>query len=114
MDKNKHKDKFSVDLEGLRKLGYAVMDVVGDGYEAKNDVYKFLVVSADKHVYSKKIKDLIGIALDEAEAQEVMENIYKHKWIESEKLHHDIGLKKAASEWYEKYYESWSKTRGGK
>jgi hypothetical protein len=40
---------------------------------------------------------------------EVIEEIKKHKWIESEKQHHDIGNNKAALDWIEKYYDSWLK-----
>lgn len=46
---------------------------------------------------------------------EVIEEIKKHKWIESEKQQHDIGNNRAALDWIEKYYDSWLKwklTRG--
>ena len=45
--------------------------------------------------------------------KEVVEEVQKYKWIESEKLGYDIGFERAAKEWmekhgelFEKYYES--------
>ncbi len=41
--------------------------------------------------------------------KEVIEEIQRHKWLESEKSHHDIGSNNAALDWIEKYYDSWLK-----
>jgi len=43
------------------------------------------------------------------EARAVIEEILKHKWIESEKVGHDIGKNKAALDWIMKYYSDWKK-----
>ena len=39
------------------------------------------------------------------------EEILKHKWIESEKLGHDIGFEKALLDWIVKYRSSWRERR---
>lgn len=44
--------------------------------------------------------------------QEIVEEIKKHKWLESEKAGSDIGGNKAALDWIHKHYESWKKDRG--
>ena len=42
--------------------------------------------------------------------EEVIEEIKRHKWIESEKAGHDIG-DRAAFEWLERHYEEWLRWR---
>jgi len=42
---------------------------------------------------------------------EVKEEISRHKWVESQKAGHDIGLEQAAFDWLEKYYDSWCRNR---
>ena len=42
--------------------------------------------------------------------KEVIEEIKRHKWIESEKAGRDIG-DHAAFEWLEKHYEEWLRKR---
>lgn len=39
------------------------------------------------------------------------EEILKHKWIESEKLGHDIGFEKALLDWIVKYRSTWRERR---
>lgn len=39
--------------------------------------------------------------------QEVIDEINKHLWIESEKAGHDLGFQTAADDWLEKYSQSW-------
>ncbi len=39
------------------------------------------------------------------------EEILRHKWIESEKLGHDIGFEKALLDWIVKYRSSWRTDR---
>jgi hypothetical protein len=39
------------------------------------------------------------------------EEIYRHKWIESEKAGHDIGFEKALLEWVAKYRRRWREER---
>lgn len=45
----------------------------------------------------------------ETENQEVIEEIERHKWIESEKKGYDVGEYWAAIEWIFRYYETWKK-----
>ena len=42
--------------------------------------------------------------------QEVIEEIKKHKWIQSEKAGHDLNGP-ASMEWIEKYYDLWLQSR---
>lgn len=42
---------------------------------------------------------------------DVLEEINRHKWIESEKAGHDIGVENAAFDWLEKYYENWCRSK---
>jgi hypothetical protein len=39
------------------------------------------------------------------------EEILKHKWIESEKVGHDIGFDRALVDWLIKHRRSWSRNR---
>jgi hypothetical protein len=39
------------------------------------------------------------------------DEIFRHKWIESEKKGHDIGFDKALMEWIVKYRSEWRKHR---
>ena len=43
------------------------------------------------------------------ENKEVIEEIKRHLWIESEKAGRDIGWDKAAEDWLNKYSEAWMK-----
>ena len=49
-------------------------------------------------VLRKKIPDLIA-------------EINRYKWIESEKLGHDIGMERALREWMSKHYAGWLKAK---
>ena len=39
--------------------------------------------------------------------QRVMDEINRHKWIESEKAGYDIGFDKAAEDWISRYADEW-------
>ena len=39
--------------------------------------------------------------------QQVIEEIERHKWIESEKAGRDIGFDRAAEDWLNRYSEQW-------
>ncbi len=43
------------------------------------------------------------------ENKEVVEEINRHLWLESEKAGHDIGFEKAAEDWLAKYAIDWIK-----
>ena len=43
------------------------------------------------------------------ENKEVIEEIKRHLWLESEKAGHDIGFEKAAEDWLSKYAVEWVK-----
>jgi len=45
------------------------------------------------------------------EFQAEREEILRHKWIESEKVGHDIGFERALTDWIIKHRTSWRKTR---
>jgi hypothetical protein len=45
------------------------------------------------------------------EFQAEREEILRHKWIESEKVGHDIGFESALTDWIIKHRASWRKTR---
>ncbi len=45
------------------------------------------------------------------EFQAEREEIMKHKWIESEKVGHDIGFERALTDWIVKYRSKWRKAR---
>jgi hypothetical protein len=40
------------------------------------------------------------------------EEILRHKWLESEKVGHDIGFERALLDWIVKYRSSWRQQRG--
>jgi hypothetical protein len=41
------------------------------------------------------------------------EEILRHKWIESERLGHDIGFERALLDWIRKHREAWRSARRG-
>ncbi|MEK7475627.1 MAG: hypothetical protein AAB152_08335 [Candidatus Coatesbacteria bacterium] len=43
--------------------------------------------------------------------QDILKEIERHKWIESEKAGRDIGGNRAALDWLERHYELWKKNR---
>lgn len=43
--------------------------------------------------------------------QDVLDEILRHKWIESEKAGHDIGMNEAAFDWMDKHYQAWCLSR---
>lgn len=45
------------------------------------------------------------------EFQAEREEILRHKWIESEKVGHDIGFEKALLEWVMRHRGNWRQTR---
>jgi len=45
------------------------------------------------------------------EFQAEREEILKHKWIESERLGHDIGFERALLDWIRKHRDSWRAAR---
>lgn len=44
--------------------------------------------------------------------QEILREVRRHKWLESEKAGHDIGGNKAALDWIEHHYDAWSRQKG--
>ena len=44
--------------------------------------------------------------------KEVLKEIERHKWIESEKAGRDIGGNKAALDWLRHHYDEWKKHKG--
>tara|TARA_S200002703_G_scaffold149121_2_gene146408 strand:+ start:997 stop:1251 length:255 start_codon:yes stop_codon:yes gene_type:complete len=51
-----------------------------------------------------KAKKLVDTALERIE-------ILKHKWLESEKVGHDIGIKSAKKSWKRNHAKEWRKSR---
>jgi len=43
--------------------------------------------------------------------QDMLQEIYKHKWIESEKAGREIGLASAAWDWMTRYHNDWEACR---
>jgi hypothetical protein len=53
--------------------------------------------------------DLLKKSLLYREFQAEREEVLKHKWIESEKAGHDIGLERAITDWILKHRSRWLK-----
>ena len=47
-------------------------------------------------------------------SRDILREIERHKWLESEKAGRDIGGNKAALDWLERHYELWKKDKGDK
>jgi len=45
-------------------------------------------------------------------AMEIVDEISRHKWLESEKAGRDIGGNTAARDWMQRYYEHWKQAKG--
>ncbi len=41
--------------------------------------------------------------------KEVVEEINRHKWLQSEMAGYDVGFEKAADDWFQKYAAAWIK-----
>lgn len=39
--------------------------------------------------------------------KEVVDEINRHKWLQSEMVGYDVGFDKAAEDWFEKYASAW-------
>jgi len=46
--------------------------------------------------------------------KQVIEEINKHKWIESQKAGYDIGFEKAASDWITRFADDWENVHSPK
>lgn len=55
--------------------------------------------------------DLLKKSLLYRQSQAEREEVLKHKWIESEKAGHDIGLERAMTDWIIKHRSQWRKER---
>jgi uncharacterized protein DUF4032 len=55
--------------------------------------------------------DLLRKSLLYRQFQAEREEVLKHKWIESEKAGHDIGLEQAMTDWILKHRSQWLKAR---
>ena len=60
---------------------------------------------------SPPVNDLLRNSTLYREFQAEREEILRHKWIESEKVGHDIGFERALTDWIIKYRSTWRKTR---
>jgi hypothetical protein len=55
--------------------------------------------------------DLLRKSLLYRQFQAEREEVLKHKWIESEKAGHDIGLERATTDWILKHRSQWLKAK---
>ena len=44
--------------------------------------------------------------------REIISEIERHKWLESEKAGHDIGGNRAAIDWLNRHYDKWKRSKG--
>ena len=63
----------------------------------------FAIILLSNNPYVKAHK-LANVALERIE-------ILKHKWLESEKAGHDIGMESAKKSWKENHAKDWKKSR---
>jgi hypothetical protein len=64
-------------------------------------LFGMFLLSNDPYIKANKIANA---ALEHVE-------ILKHKWLESEKAGHDIGMKKAKATWKSSHAKDWRKSR---
>ena len=64
-------------------------------------LFAMFLLSNDAYVKAKKLAD---IALERIE-------VLKHKWLESEKVGHDIGMKQAQESWNKFHAKKWKASR---
>jgi hypothetical protein len=62
---------------------------------------------------SSSASDLLKNSTLYREFQAEREEILRHKWIESEKVGHDIGFEHALTDWIIKHRAQWRKSRQG-
>ncbi len=68
---------------------------------AVSGLFAMLLLSNDPYARAKKLAD---IALERIE-------VLKHKWLESEKVGHDIGMEKAKKSWKKNHAKKWKASR---
>jgi hypothetical protein len=66
---------------------------------------------SDETKQSAPASDLLKNSSLYREFQAEREEILKHKWIESEKVGHDIGFERALTDWIVKHRSKWRKAR---
>ena len=70
----------------------------------------FYTLFVDNKPY-KQAKKNLNIAYEIGLHKLEMMEIAKHKWIESEKVGHDIGMEKAQESWAKNHAEDWRKAK---
>ena len=76
-------------------------------------LFSLLLLSTNPYYRNKISKAMEGlniayeVALQKAEELEIL----KHKWLESEKVGYDIGIKSAQESWENNHAEAWRKSK---
>ncbi len=68
---------------------------------AVSGLFAMLLLSNDPYAKAKKLAD---IALERIE-------VLKHKWLESEKAGHDVGMETAQKSWKKSHAKKWKASR---
>jgi hypothetical protein len=74
-------------------------------------MYYLIMVDANADCIRSGRDSLVKNSLLYKEYQAEREEIMRHKWIESEKAGHDIGLEHALTDWYLKHRKGWRRAR---
>ena len=117
------------ELDELQNFGYSTPVVVNEGWVAREITSIICVVfriegrvimpiplrldyvivnTLIKRATSeqKMLRALVGVTLPEAEARTLWARVLEHKWYISERLGRDVGLRVAATDYFENLYPS--------
>ena len=93
-------------VEPIRLAGF----YFGCLWKNRSGKYSLIRMSSEKPEGSSG-GDLLKNSSLYREFQAEREEILKHKWIESEKMGHDIGFERALTDWIMKHRSKWRKSR---
>ncbi len=89
----------------LYQLGYAVRDIPWhSGPPADHPRPAAQAETVRPRWYQERIRALLGITIPRQFARQFYDHLLTHKWLLSERAHHEVSLEEAARDWYERYH----------
>lgn len=102
------------DRQMLERLGYGIFDLAwgsggGVGFENVRDFSYVVAEDKDPKIYRRRVFEMLGRYYNNDLAKAMWNKFIEHKWVLSERAGHEIDLKTAANDWFEKHGHSFLK-----
>src|SRR5579859_1218229 len=96
----------------LYELGYSILDLswrtlqtAGDGLASlRTRSLAEQAETARPRWYQQRIQEALGVRIPRPYARQFYRHLVRHQWLMGERAHHEIPLKEAAHDWYERYH----------